>query len=143
MKPPGLLEASLYCSDLSAARQFYGDVLGLELISEQPGRHVFFRCGSAVLLLFNPTSTLTPGMSVGGVALPLHGAIGPGHVAFRASEVEIDAWRARLEEAGVVIDGEVTWPGGGRSIYFRDPADNVLEFGTPSLWGMADAPDRG
>ena len=29
-----------------------------------------------------------------------------------------------------------TWPGGGRSIYFRDPAGNCVELVTPGVWGL-------
>jgi catechol 2,3-dioxygenase-like lactoylglutathione lyase family enzyme len=30
--------------------------------------------------------------------------------------------------------GEMTWPAGGRSIYFEDPDGHVLELATPGLW---------
>jgi catechol 2,3-dioxygenase-like lactoylglutathione lyase family enzyme len=73
---------------------------------------------------------------VGGVPLPLHGARGPGHLAFRATEEEIDHWREHLTAQGIEIESEVAWPGGGRSIYFRDPAGNSLEFATGTLWGI-------
>jgi hypothetical protein len=32
----------------------------------------------------------------------------------------------------------VEWPGGGRSIYFRDPAGNSVELGTPAIWAIDD-----
>ena len=38
-----LVEAALYVDDLDQAEAFYRDVLGLELIGNEPGRHVFFR----------------------------------------------------------------------------------------------------
>ncbi|MEE9589465.1 MAG: glyoxalase/bleomycin resistance/extradiol dioxygenase family protein, partial [Hyphomicrobiaceae bacterium] len=28
------------------------------------------------------------------------------------------------------------WPGGGRSIYFRDPSGNCLEIAEPRIWGF-------
>jgi len=28
------------------------------------------------------------------------------------------------------------WPQGGRSIYFRDPAGNSLEFAEPRIWRL-------
>ena len=49
---------------------------------------------------------------------------------------EITAWRAHLEKLGVDIEADFEWPGGGRSIYFRDPAGNCLEFAEPRIWGL-------
>ncbi len=68
--------------------------------------------------------------------MPPHGARGEGHVCFRASAAEIEAWRAHLEKEGVAIEADFEWPGGGRSIYFRDPAGNSLEFAEPRIWGL-------
>jgi catechol 2,3-dioxygenase-like lactoylglutathione lyase family enzyme len=50
----GILEAALYADDLDRAEAFYGTVLGLERITRAGNRHVFFRCGDGVLLIFNP-----------------------------------------------------------------------------------------
>jgi catechol 2,3-dioxygenase-like lactoylglutathione lyase family enzyme len=49
-----VLEACLYATNLDAAERFYVDVLGLERYSAMPGRHVFFRCGAGMFLVFNP-----------------------------------------------------------------------------------------
>jgi catechol 2,3-dioxygenase-like lactoylglutathione lyase family enzyme len=78
---------------------------------------------------------VTPGPGAK-LPVPPHGAFGEGHVCFRATSAEITAWRARLEKLGVVIEADFEWPGGGRSIYFRDPAGNVLEFAEPRIWGL-------
>ena len=53
MRPSAILESALYVTDLDAAETFYTDILGLERIAKADGRHVFFRCGDGVLLLFN------------------------------------------------------------------------------------------
>jgi hypothetical protein len=37
----------------------------------------------------------------------------------------------------VAIEADFEWPKGGRSIYFRDPAGNCLEFAEPKIWGLA------
>jgi len=66
--------------------------------------------------------------------VPTHGAYGPGHIAFAVDEADLPAWRERLCRHGVTIEQEITWPGGGRSIYFRDPAGNSVELATPQLW---------
>ena len=136
LRVTGVIETTLNCADLEAAERFYTTVLGFEVFAKEEGRHLFFRCGEAMLLLFNPEHTATKVTKVGGVAIPLHGGTGSGHVAFRATAAEIDAWRVRLAEHNVGIEADVHWPEGGRSIYFRDPADNCLEFITPTTWGL-------
>ena len=136
MTPRGILETVLYAGDLSAAKTFYEDVLGLSLFSEEPGRHVFFRCGDQMLLVFDPRVTSVPSPS-SPIPVPAHGAGGAGHVCFRATAGEIDRWRDRLNTAGVELEADFEWPQGGRSIYFRDPAGNSLEFAEPRIWGLS------
>ncbi|MDP1906941.1 MAG: glyoxalase/bleomycin resistance/extradiol dioxygenase family protein, partial [Hyphomicrobium sp.] len=84
----------------------------------------------------NPEATVVPPKD-GTLPVPPHGARGEGHVCFRASADEIAAWRALLEAKGVMIESDFIWPAsGGRSIYFRDPAGNCLEFAEPRIWGL-------
>lgn len=125
-----LLEAALYVDNLEKAEAFYRDVLCLELIGKEFGRHVFFRAGEGVLLIFNPEAT-----SKGRVHTP-HGAKGPGHAALGITSDSFDYWRARLKEHNVEVEDEVTWPKGGRSLYFRDSAQNCIELVTPGCWGL-------
>lgn len=136
MTPSGILESALYATDLDAAERFYTEVLGLERIAKVEGRHIFFRCGEGVLLIFNSDETETPPAPDARLPVPPHGARGPGHLCFRAVGEEISQWRAHLEAMGVGIEADFNWPGGGRSIYFRDPAGNSLEFASPTIWGL-------
>lgn len=136
----GILETCLYAADLGAAEHFYANVLGLDVYSREPGRHVFFRCGGAMFLVFDPARTSAATGRVGGVAVPAHGASGAGHVAFRIAEPALPAWRAKLADAGVPIEAEVTWPRGGRSIYVRDPSGNSVELATAAIWGLPETP---
>jgi catechol 2,3-dioxygenase-like lactoylglutathione lyase family enzyme len=135
MKPAGILETVLYAKDLGATEAFYRDVLGLEPFTRAEGRHLFYRCGDQVLLIFNPEATSVP-PAPGALPVPPHGAAGPGHICFRAPAAEIDAWVARLAAQGIAIEADFEWPGGGRSIYFRDPAGNCLEIAEPRIWGL-------
>lgn len=56
--PPHLPEAAVYCSDPGAAEASYGGVLRRERIQRVGRRHVFFRVGPGVLLVFNPDETV-------------------------------------------------------------------------------------
>lgn len=126
-----ILETCLYAENLEETAAFYAEVLGLTPFARVDLRHVFFRCGRSVLLLFNPAQTSRPTGEV-----PAHGAFGPGHVAFAMASGEIAAWRNQLQARGVAIEAEIAWPHGGHSIYFRDPAGNSVELTTPETWGL-------
>ena len=131
--PSQILETAVYVNDLGEAEAFYGELLGLEMIGRAPGRHVFFRCGAGVLLVFDPAATEVVDPSAR-IAVPPHGARGPGHLCFAAEPLGIERWRERLGELGIKVEAEVTWPGGGRSLYFRDPAGNSLEIAEARIW---------
>ena len=131
--PAAILEAALYADDLDAAERFYGEVLGLERLVRVADRHVFFRVGSGVLLIFNPEETCKPPGNPD-LPVPPHGAQGPGHFCFAVDGAALGDWRARLEVAGVEIEADFHWPNGARSIYFRDLAGNSLEMAEPRLW---------
>lgn len=135
MKAREVLETCLYAGDLAAAERFYTDVLGLTVYARQPGRHVFFRCGAQMFLVFNAQTTSQEKSG--------HGSRGPGHCAFAVRKDEIPAWREWLKSKGVALDSEVTWPNGGLSIYFRDPAGNHLEVATRQLWELPEIPNAG
>ena len=136
MQPSAILESALYVTDLTAAETFYGSVLGLEKISAVAGRHVFFRCGAGVLLLFNPEATGSPPPPGAKLPVPPHGATGQGHLCFAATRAEINAWKSHLERNGIAIEADFEWPKGGRSIYCRDPSGNSIEFAEPSIWNL-------
>lgn len=133
MQVKRIMETCLCVDDLDEAEQFYRRVLGLAAFNRQEGRHVFFRCGPGVFLLFNPAESSRPDGDV-----PPHGTHGPGHVAFAVADAEIPAWREHLGRENVPIEAEVTWPTGGRSLYFRDPAGNSVELVTPRTWELPD-----
>jgi PAS domain S-box-containing protein len=128
-----VLETCLYAENLAETADFYADILGLKEFARVDERHVFFRCGNTVLLLFNPSQTR---QTTGPV--PAHGAFGPGHVAFAMASHSVDAWLKHLQAHGVPVEAQVDWPSGGKSLYFRDPAGNSVELTTPKTWGADD-----
>jgi catechol 2,3-dioxygenase-like lactoylglutathione lyase family enzyme len=126
-----LVETGIYAEDLEQTERFYREVLGLSLVVRELGRQVFFRVGDrSMLLVFRVEATLK------GDRLPSHGAQGPGHFALGIAAEDLGAWRAHLVEHQVVIEHEESWPRGGHSLYFRDPAGNLVELLTPGLWGL-------
>lgn len=129
-----VLETVLYAPDLAAAEDFYGRVLGLSMHAKAEGRHVFFKLEKQMLLIFNPDATKKPG--AGALPVPNHGAEGQGHVCFAADTAQLREWRRRFADVGVPIEADFEWPGGGRSIYVRDPAGNSVEFAEPKIWGI-------
>ncbi len=131
----GILETALYTDDLDAAEAFYAGVLGLEKVLRAGNRHVFFRCGETILLIFNPKETVKP-PSPDALPVPPHGTTGPGHLCFRMDAQAIDRMVEKLNKAGIVIESDFRWPNGARSIYFRDPAGNSLECAEPMLWNL-------
>jgi catechol 2,3-dioxygenase-like lactoylglutathione lyase family enzyme len=136
MHPTAILESALYVSDLDAAEGFYADVLGLKLLGKVDGRHIFFRCGPGVLLIFNAEATKVPPAADAKLPVPPHGTVGDGHLCFAASRDEIEDWKAHLAAKGIEIESEFEWPQGGRSIYIRDPSGNSVEFAEPRIWGL-------
>ncbi len=141
MMPRAVLETVIYAEDLGQAEVFYRDVLGLEPKVKTEGRQLFYQCGQQMLLIFNPVVTRRPPSPDGRLPVPAHGATGSCHVCFEATGEEISAWKTRLMENGIEIEADFQWPGGGRSIYFRDPAGNCLEFAERRIWGLDE--DRG
>ena len=126
-----IIETAIYVADLDETETFYRTALGLTVIAKEPGHHVFFQVGASnVLLAFLADATLK------GDQLPPHGKKGPGHFALGIDVVALDAWRERLQENGIAIEKEVEWPRGGKSLYFRDPAGNLVELITPGVWGL-------
>ena len=131
LKIHAVIESAIYVDDLDAAEDFDRRILGLQTIGKEDGRHIFFQAGeSSVLLAFMAEVTLR------GDILPSHGANGPGHFALGIDRQDLDAWRQHLVAQNVLIEKEVGWPRGGKSLYFRDPAGNLVELVTPGIWGL-------
>ena len=121
-----VLETALYHSteEREAVRSFYQDVLGLRPVSEWE-RGAAYRLGDAVVLTFDRDQTTTQ-------RLP-HGASGSGHACFVASPDEYEWWKKHLAQAEVELIEEAD-SDGVRSLYFKDPAGNVLEIADGDMW---------
>jgi catechol 2,3-dioxygenase-like lactoylglutathione lyase family enzyme len=124
----GIYETVLYADDVPAMAGFYRDVVGLRAIDPPDDQSAAFRMADGnVLLVFNPELS-----SASGRFVPSHGTTGAGHLAFRVDD--LDAVAAGLRERGIEIEREITWSDTGRSVYFRDPAGNSVEYVEGEIW---------
>jgi len=121
-------ETCIYVKDLERTKEFYSGKLGLPLISLVPGRHVFFRAGSSVLLCFLAEETLKE------TILPPHGATGKIHFAFEVNREEYPLSLKQVKDLGIEILHEHSWKNSIHSFYFHDPDGNVVEIIEQGLW---------
>jgi catechol 2,3-dioxygenase-like lactoylglutathione lyase family enzyme len=111
----------LLCDDMDAARKFYSDVMGFQLLEDQPD-WIKFRVGSSIL-------TLRPR----GPWLTWHdGAKSPGsaaiQLAFLVDPAQVDECHAELLDKGVeILDPPRDQDFGHRTLFFRDPEANIIE----------------
>lgn len=128
-----VLETALYVDDLGRAAQFYEQVLGLKVLSQDARFRAYDVGGISVLLLFQRGATLETVHLPGGT-IPPHDGHGPIHMAFAIGAGDLAAWEQRLTEYGISIEGRTRWPRGGHSVYVRDPDGHLLELVTPGVW---------
>jgi predicted enzyme related to lactoylglutathione lyase len=102
---------SFLTQDVPRAKQFYSEVIGLEIETEGES-DMEFRAGQVTLDIFDPSS----------IGQPF--APSPAGMALRVPDV--DATRAELESKGVVFDGETIQTGVCRMAFFKDPDGNAL-----------------
>jgi len=102
---------SFLTQDVPRAKQFYSEVIGLEVETESES-DMEFRAGQVTLDIFDPSS----------IGQPF--APSPAGMALRVPDV--DATRAELESKGVVFDGETIQTSVCRMAFFKDPDGNAL-----------------
>ena len=102
---------SFLTADIPRAKEFYSDVLGLELETESES-DMEFRAGQVTLDIFDPSSigqSFTPS---------------PAGLALRVADV--DEARRELEAKGVVFEGETIETSVCKQAWFKDPDGNAL-----------------
>ena len=135
--PPvtGVIETCIHVDDIERSMRFYRDIFGFEPLEHDARFCGFPVANGQMLLLFKKGASTQPIAFPGGI-IPPHGGSGQLHLAFSIAAADYDPWRAWLEEKGIAIKSEVTWPRGGRSIYFRDPDQHLVELATPGVWAI-------
>jgi catechol 2,3-dioxygenase-like lactoylglutathione lyase family enzyme len=104
---------SVPVTDLGRSKQFYGETLGLPLVSGDEGWPEYQLGENVSLYLIDPTN-------IGQEFTAPHSS----HIALRVADVA--AARAELESAGVDFDGEIFDTGVCHMTFFRDPDGNAL-----------------
>ena len=125
----GILESSLYVSDLLRSIHFYQKTFGFRVISEFGERGCAMHVGPRqVLLLFKKGASRA-------ISSP-HDGDGELHLAFAIPRGELANWELWLQQRGIAVEEKRTWELGGRSLYFRDPDRHLLELATPGTWSV-------
>jgi catechol 2,3-dioxygenase-like lactoylglutathione lyase family enzyme len=125
----GILESSLYVSDLARSARFYEDIFGFRTIVDFGERGRAMQAGPRqVLLLFKKGASRA-------IQSP-HDGDGELHIAFAIPAAELDAWEAWLQMKNVPVEEKRQWELGGWSLYFRDPDRHLIEVATPGIWSI-------
>jgi len=128
-KTDGILETSLYVSDLPRSVRFYEEIFGFRVISEFGERGCAIHAGTRqVLLLFKKGGSRA-------MQSP-HDGDGELHIAFAIPANELANWEAWLKTRGIAVEEKRQWELGGRSLYFRDPDRHLIEVATPGVWAV-------
>jgi catechol 2,3-dioxygenase-like lactoylglutathione lyase family enzyme len=126
-KTDGIIESSLYVSDLHRSVRFYEETFGFRVIKEFGERGCAMHAGThQVLLLFKKGASRA-------METP-HDGDGELHVAFAIPADELANWELWLQARGIAVEEKRKWELGGWSLYFRDPDRHLVEVATPDVW---------
>ena len=116
IKATGVDHVVVHVEDVSRAKGFYVDLLGMEVAHEHDGR-VFLRCGQQQVGLFKGRQ---PASESAGRDL--------NHIALQVESGSYEEVKAALEAAGIAVSGR---KGDPRCIYFRDPDGHMIQILAP------------
>jgi catechol 2,3-dioxygenase-like lactoylglutathione lyase family enzyme len=129
----GLVETALYVTDVRRSRDFYTRIFGFEAMGGSERIQPLNVGPGQVLLLFKRGGTPDP-VPVGDGFIPPHDGGGEQHFAFGVPAASYEDWKSFLKSLDIDIESEVSWPQGGKSLYFRDPDRLLVELITPGVW---------
>ena len=126
-KTDGILESSLYVTDVPRSVRFYEETFGFRVITDFGERGCAVQAGTRqVLLLFKKGASRA-------IQSP-HDGDGELHLAFAIPSAELPNWESWLQAKEIPIEEKKKWDLGGWSLYFRDPDRHLLELATPGTW---------
>lgn len=113
----------LATDDAKASKSFYGEVLGLELVSDEPFALVFRSGGGMVRIQKMEQFDAAPHTVFGWEVTNIDGAVS----ALASKLVEFEIYPHFEQDA----NGVWTSPSGARVAWFKDPVGNVLSLTQP------------
>lgn len=116
IKATGIDHVVVHVKDVSRSRQFYVELLGMEVAHENP-HGVFLRCGQQQLALFQGRQPPEDG-----TGRDLN------HIALQVESGSYEEVTSALRESGVTVTGR---KGDPRCIYFQDPDGHQLQILAP------------
>ena len=129
----GLNHLALVVSDMSVARHWFSELLGLAILQDR-GDLVFYQLGTDILAIKSPERAVNKPEHGGESQELLRGSTPSGwqhldHYGFyAATPEEVDAFAAFLREHKLAILKGPYDRSDGRSVYFRDPCGLVGEY---------------
>lgn len=128
-----IVETSLYVQDLRAARHFYAEVLGLEMLLTA-SRLIALRVGGLSVLLLFHRSAMEHATSPPHTVRSPRGIDSPQQLLFAIPSDAVNTWIERLQQHGIAIENRTSSAQGSESICIRDPDGHAVELVTPGLW---------
>jgi catechol 2,3-dioxygenase-like lactoylglutathione lyase family enzyme len=127
-KTSGILESSLYVSDVPQSIRFYQEIFGFSVVKEFDRGCAMHAGERQVLLLFKKGGSRA-------IQSP-HDGEGELHIAFAIPSAELANWELWLQTKRIDVEEKRMWELGGWSLYFRDPDRHLIELATPGVWSV-------
>jgi len=118
LKVTGIDHVVFHVKELTRAKKFYVDFLGMEIERERSWQ-CFLKCGGQGLALFEVEE-----------GKEIHGGAEMNHMALRLTSGDYERVKATLETAGIEVRGR---PGDPHCVYFNDPDGHQLQLLMPKV----------
>jgi catechol 2,3-dioxygenase-like lactoylglutathione lyase family enzyme len=118
--------ASLPAKDIDGTRRFYEDVLGLEVVREDPGG-ISYRTGDSILLLYPTEFAGTAQHTLGGFLVKdMESAVAD----LRSKGVTFEEY----DMPGLKTEDGIATLGQDKVAWFKDPEGNILSLAQVQPW---------
>ena len=133
LRPTHIAETALYVDDLDRSVEFYTKLFGWG-VARRDERFCALRVADQQVLLLFRRGASANSVPFGEAFIPGHDGSGPAHVCFGMGSDDWERWERHLVACGIPVESRIRWPGGARSLYFRDPDRHAVELATPGIW---------
>ena len=117
--------AMIAVNDIAVSKKFYGELLGLKQVNENPGS-VTYQCGSSQLSVYKTTpdrAGTNKGTSAAWRTDDVEGAVAE----LKAKGITFEHWD---DLPGITRDGDIHSQGPFKAVWFKDPDGNILSVET-------------